>query len=808
MYISLDWISDFVDIYGLEAKEIANRLTLATAEVEGVEVLRRFVEGVVVGEVTLAETIATDVHCKTLTFCTVDCGAKKYTTVCSAPNARVGLKAPFAPAGTKLAHNVVIQQSEMAGKPSQGILCSASELGMSPWHEIVFECPSSTENGTPFSELVPPTDTLIEIDNKSLTHRPDLWGHYGFAREFSAVFHRPLKPYPQHDLPQYDKLPAFPITLEDQENCPCYTAIAFKLSQGTVPSPIIMQRRLHALGQRTYNLLVDVTNYVNHELGQPTHAFDGDLIQGIRVAQMGKNAKFKTLDGQTRDLLAEDLLIWDTEKPIALAGIMGGLATEVTAKTNTVLLESASFKSGRIRRTASRLDLRTDASQRYEKSQPPANVKVGTSRILDLIERSGAAFEVISRFTVAGNLHDNRRTVTLAPERLEQLAGIRLPRETILEILTSLGFRAKYENDGTLTADVPPHRSEKDISIAPDIIEEILRVYGYDNIPPIMPESLLRPLHVEEYLELEMRAKKLLAGAHRFHEVHNYGWLNDQWLEKIGFDPGETLTLRNPADQSCSRLRTTLIPNLLTLVPRNRTHRDAFRLFELGNAYLPNGNNKIERKMLSGVSYQQATTPPLEEHYREIKGAIEDVSVVFADIPLRFAIKENAHAVKTGGTSQPPWQAADHWAEILQEENIVGAMGVIPKQLREIIVPEGGQIVWFEIDLGKFKGNLYPAPKYAELPRFPGSWQDFSMVWSIDAGFAELENRLDQFAHPLLQKREFLVSYKGKGLEKGMASYSFRFLIGADDHTLSGEEIEAFHSAMLEHLKRNEIALR
>jgi phenylalanyl-tRNA synthetase beta chain len=410
--------------------------------------------------------------------------------------------------------------------------------------------------------------------------------------------------------------------------------------------------------------------------------------------------------------------------------------------------------------------------------------------------------------TVAGNLHDNWRIVTLAPERLEQLSGIRLSRETILEILTSLGFRPNFENDGTLKIYVPPYRSVKDISIAPDLIEEILRVYGYDNIPPIMPESPWRPLHLEENLELEMRAKKLLAGAHRFHEVHHYAWLNDQWLEKIGFDPGETLVLRNPADQSCRRLRTTLIPNLLTLVPRNRTHRDTFRLFELGNAYFPDGDGKIERKMLSGVSYQQSNTPPLEDHYREIKGTIEDLSAIFADVPLRFLVKENAAGNKTEVAKLLPWQSPNHWVEIQQGNNLVGAMGVIPKQLREIIVPEGGQIVWFEIDLGRFKGNLSPAPKYAELPRFPGSWQDFSMVWSIDAGFAELEKRLDRFVHPLLQKREFLVSYKGKGLEKGMASYSFRFLIGADDHTLSGEEIEAFHSAMLEHLKRNEIALR
>ena len=716
----------------------------------------------------------------------------------------------------------MIKESEMAGKPTQGILCSASELGMSQWHEIVFECPASTKNGTKFSDLVPGTDVLIEIDNKSLTHRPDLWGHYGFAREFAAVFKRELKPYPQHDLSQYDKLPAYPVTIDDLENCPCYSAIEFRIKQGTVPSPVVMQRRLHALGQRTYNLMVDVTNYVNNELGQPTHAFDGDLVKGIRVAQMGPKAQscgshcfqFKTLDGQSRDMLPDDLLIWDTEKPVAIAGIMGGLDTEVTDKTTKVMLESANFKSGRIRRTASRLDLRTDASQRYEKSQPPANVKVGSSRILNLIESAGVDFDVTSRFSIAGDLHDNWRTVTLAPGQLDTLAGITLPRETILGILSSLGFKPKFESDGTLVVEVPPFRSEKDIAIGPDIIEEVLRVYGYDHIAPNMPAMPIRPLHVEKHLELEKRAKKLLAGSHGFYEVHNYSWFNDPWLEKIGFNPGETLVLCNPADQACSRMRTTLIPTLLTLMPKNRTHRDSFRLFEQGKVFFSHTAKnmgeeaRIEKSYIAGVSYQQGNSPSLEDHYRETKGAIEDLGQILGDEPFRFVLNEKS------SDNLPPWQSPGHWVEIWQGKTLVGAMGVIVKSLREIIVPEGGQIVWFEINFDLIKGRIFPEPKYAELPRFPGSWLDFSMVQSVNVGFAELEKTLDLFKHPLLQQREFLIAYKGKGLEngkgleKGLASYSFRFLIGAEDHTLTGEEIDAFHKAMLEHLKKHEIALR
>ena len=455
MYISLDWIFDYVDLTGLDVPTITNRLTLATAEVEGTKTIRRFVKGVLVGDIKKVEKLTDK-----LSFCQVDCGKKTYTTVCGAPNARVGLKAPFAPAGTLLANNRKVETAEMSGKPSQGILCSAAELGMSDWHEILLECPDSILAGTPLETLIPETDTLIEIDNKSLTHRPDLWGHYGFAREFAAIFNRNLKPLPQIDLSAYDSLREYPLKNKDYENCPCYGCIEFQ-TRGTIPSPLFIQRRLHALGLRTYNLLVDVTNYVNWEIAQPTHAFDAEKLGGIRVATLGKNAEFTTLDGQLRKLLPEDLFIWGTTgtftepqskdcnsvhyRPVALAGIMGGLETEVTESTVKILLESANFRAARIRRTSGRLDLKTDASQRYEKSQPPSNVRVGVARILKLIEDSGADLKVLSRFTVDGDLQEEMQYIDIPAERLEKLAGIELPPERITQILESLGFEVQWQ---------------------------------------------------------------------------------------------------------------------------------------------------------------------------------------------------------------------------------------------------------------------------------------------------------------------------------------------------------------------------
>ena len=815
MFISLDWISDFVDLSGHDPAVIADRLTMATAEVEGFETIHRFVNGPLVGKIIEAEKITSGE--KTLTHCVVDCGNRTYPTVCGAPNAALGKTVVFAPAGTTLGDKK-IESTTMAGHPSEGILCSAAELGLSSWHEILFELPADIPAGIPLSDLIPETDTLIEIDNKSLTHRPDLWGHYGFARELSAIFGRPLKELPLYDVDQFGSLPLYPVKIEDA-NCLCYSALRFGVTAGSVniPSPVVMQRRLHALGQRTYNLLVDLTNYVSLELGQPTHAFDADTVSGICVAPMGKEGTFVTLDSVERKMIPEDMMICDdrpdgTRVPVAIAGIMGGLATEVTDTTTRIVLESANFTALRIRRTAQRLDLRTDASQRYKKSQPPANVKVATRRILRLLADSGTVFHVESRFSMAGDLADSIRTITLPPGRLNALAGIDYSNDTVTSILRSIGFQADFDADGVLTVGVPPFRSAKDISIPEDIVEEVMRLYGFDNVPPVMPAMPMRPLFVEKSIRMEHKARRLLAAAYGFCEVHNYGWFNDTFLKKIGYEPGPTLTLANPAAQPESRLRITLIPNLLALVPKNRPLMDAFRCFELGRVYLPKGDiddktpcrdsadKCLELPRLAGVSYLASGRTP-EEHYLEIKAAIEDLGALYArdTAPIEFA----------AGRGEPtPWQREGEWVEIRQEGKVIGVLGVAGKALLSALIPEGGMIIWFELALDQFRGDLYPEVHLRDLPRFPGSWQDFSLVWPLADGYEKLAAKLDQFKDELLLSREFLTSYEGKGMEPGMASYSFRFLIGAKDHTLSGEEIEGFHTKMLGFLKDAGIAIR
>lgn len=823
MKISLEWISDFVDLSGIDVAKIANELTLRTAEVEGVETVHRNLRGVLVGKILTAEPFAADKDGEPKTYhrCTVVCGQngdgtpRTYQTVCGAPNARVGLIAPFAPAGVVLAGDKKIEKSTVAGYPSDGMLCSAAEIGLGYWHEMLFEMPESTIVGTPLETLIPEEDTLIEVDNKSVTHRPDLWGHYGFAREFAALLNRPLRPYPVEDLDQFNHLPAFPLTVDAPEDCPCYGCLAFEMPRTVVPSPIKMQYRLHTLGQRTFNLLVDMTNYVSLELGQPSHAFDGDYVKAIRVTPMGKNGSFTTLDGQERKMLPDDLLIWNQNEPVAIAGIMGGLHSEVTVNTDKLLLEVANFKASRIRRTGGRLDLRTDASQRFEKSQPPVNVKVGTARLLRLVVEAGAQPTVTSRFTYVGDLKEDYRPLSMSRDLLHRLAGQAIPDDTVLDILHSLGFLAEFDATGILQVGIPSHRSQKDISIPEDIVEEVLRMYGYANIPPVMPKVPLEPLYTEKALRFEHRIRRLLTQGHRFIEVQTYGWMDDAFLAKIGYEPKATLELANPSNQNFRRMRTSLIPNLLPLVKQNKVHREAFRLFEIGHVYYPretefrgegplqlSQERRVEVGCFSGISYQQGNQPSLEEHFRQIRGAIEDIGS-FVNNGVRAKSE-------VGGAEQStaPWENPGEFIIFTRNGEEVARAGILPGKMLETVIGEGsGQVVWFEMRAKLDSYLEYPEFKYQPLPVYPQSWQDYSICWSMSDGFTALSDKLAAFTHPLLRKSEFVTVYKGKGLELGTASYTFRYWIGTD-HTMSEAEIDGFRTDYLAFLKREGLTLR
>ncbi len=792
MHLSLDWIAQYVDLSDLSPQTIAHRLTMATAEVEGLETLVRALDGVRIGEVVAVEPLD-----DRSTFVSVQCGTQQFTTVCGALNVREGMKSAFAAAGVTIAGGQTITEKHVGGKPSQGILCSSEELGMGGGHFGILDLPASLESGAALSDFIPPSDTLLEIDNKSVTHRPDLWGHYGIAREVAAIFQRPLRPLQLVDVAQYNALPAYPLTLDDPENCPCYCCIEMT-GVAALPSPLTLQYRLHALGQRTFNVLVDLTNYIMLELGQPMHAFDASRLQAVRVAPFGTTGPFTTLDGQERQMTPADLMIWNEREPIALAGIMGGLNSEVSQQTTGLLLESANFKDARIRRTASRLGIHTDASQRFEKQQPPANTKIATERFLALLLESGLQPRIRSRFTSQGALKTYTRSLDIPTDFFDRRIGNPIAPDRMVSILTSLGFEASVTNN-ILSVGIPPFRSEKDISLPVDILEEVTRIQGYDNLEPKMPNFSVERVAFNDRLRTQHKARRILAQAHGFSEVHNYSWFDDTWLKTLGYEPTATLEMANPSAEQHVRLQTTLLPNMFAVVKKNTVLRESFRIFELGRVYLPAGEqDHTEKSVLAGASCQHERLGNLEAHFRQIKGALEALAAHLSLGALAFA---------PGTTTTAPWHTPGGYVDILLHEARVGQLGFLSDPLLAKIAP-AAQVVWFELDFDKLEGPIFPTTSYAPASRYPGSWFDFSIVASAQAGFAELARTLDDFSHDLLKKREFITLYQGKGLAEGTASYTFRYWIESQDSTLTGEQIEAFQREYIAFLESKGLHLR
>ena len=791
MKISLEWISQYVDVSDIAPATLAERLTMAAAEVEAVETLTRNLGGVRVGRLVSVETLS-DAN----SFVQVECGTDRLSTVCGAPNVRPGMTSAFAPAGTRLANGQRVEERQLGGRPSQGVLCSSEELGLGGGHSGILDLPNCLGSGRLLSELIPPADTILEIDNKSLTHRPDLWGHYGLAREVAAVLGRPLRPLERADLSAYDLLPAYPLRLEDAENCPRYCCL--ELGLAAVPAPLSIQYRLHALGQRTFNILVDLTNYIMLELAQPMHAFDGARLRAVRIAPFGRTATFTTLDGQVRAMQPDDLMIWNEHEPVALAGIMGGLNSEVSQGTTSLLLESANFRAALIRRTATRLGLQTDASQRFEKQQPPAATRLGIERFVHLLGEAGLTPEVRSRLTSAGELKDTVRRLSIPKDFFDRRLGNPISSENIVSILSALGFEAEMDTD-ELRVGIPPFRSEKDISLPVDILEEVTRIHGYDNIEPRLPDFSSNTVAFDDSLRTEHKARRLLAQAYTFSEIHTYSWFDETWLNTIGYEPPAALRVANPSAGHNVRLRTSLIPNILAVARNNASHSDHFRIFELGRGYWAVGETDCrEVLLLSGASFQQDKIAPLEDHFRTVKGALEALAGQLNAGELDFV---------PGTESATPWQTAGSYVQIRRGAKPVGSLGFVAGPLLTELAAKA-QVVWFELDFRALAGPLFPELSYQSASRYPGSWFDFSIVAPLTTSFAELVRTLDGFSHPLLKKREFMTRYTGTGLDPGLGSYTFRYWIESPDRTLSREQIEVFQQEYIVFLEARGLQLR
>ncbi|MBS1826001.1 MAG: phenylalanine--tRNA ligase subunit beta, partial [Acidobacteria bacterium] len=694
------------------------------------------------------------------------------TLVCGASNCRAGLVTAYVPSGTDL-EGAHIGKRVVSGIESDGMLASARELGINKDHETIVELDATP--GQPLPGLAP--DHLIEVDNKSLTHRPDLWGHHGMAREVSAITGKPLR-----DPVNMARIPQGPspvrIEIEDLTLCPRYSALVFE-NVTVQPSPLWFQHRLQILGLNPINNIVDVTNYVMAELAQPMHAFDADKLQGdtifVRNAREGENAD--ALNGETYSLTPAALVIADASGPIALAGVIGGAHSAINESTRRLVLESANFHAANIRRTSSRIKLRTDASMRFEKSQDPVNTVRALARAVELLELVSPGIRLVGGLADLAASPKPAPVIELHMDWLIRKLGRDISAAEVRAILEALHFTVKPQSDGVFSVTVPSWRATKDISIKDDLIEEIGRMIGYATITPVAPVT---PTEVpaDNPRRRFHRQLRQLVTAQGFDEVYNYSFLSEDDARRFGLDPTAHVTVANPISVDQALLRLTLIPGIWKNIQENSKHFEEFRLFEIGNEI-----HKQEGALPNEVPHLAAAI------FQKTKEAG----------PL-YEVKRLAECILPGSELRPAaattlYEHPTRTTEVIWRGETVGRLFEFHPNFVE------GRAVVLDINLGKIEAMGSPEKRYQPVRRYPESAFDLSVIGQRRTLSGDVEKLIRSFAGPQLESIRFLRQYEGAPLPEGAKSISFRLVVASRDHTLSNDEVTAIRDAIIEGMR-------
>jgi phenylalanyl-tRNA synthetase beta chain len=803
MKISLNWLNDYVDLSDQGPEQIAELLSLHTAEVEGIEEVGAAIADVVVGEV-----LERDQHpdADRLSVTRVAYGADETVgVVCGAPNVRAGLKIAFAPVGAKLPGDLKIKKAKLRGVESCGMICSERELEMSEEHDGILELPADAPIGIKLIEYLGMQDFVLELDNKSLTHRPDLWGHYGFARELAAILNRELKPLA---VAQVEREAApdqpderFAIRIEDPESCRFYAGLEFCVDGEIGPSPEWMQRRLQAVGQRPIDLLVDLSNYLLLETGQPTHAFDRDSLRGdtILVRRAQANEKLTTLDDQERRLTPDDLLIADAEGAVAIAGVMGGASSEVSESTQRVLLEAAHFAPTRVRRTAHRLGLRTDASSRFEKTLDPAGTWQAVERFVALLQQVRPDAQVLGPARTAGSSEADQVSLELDPERTAELLGLPLDRNEVANNLRRLGF-VVVDDGSRLQVEVPSWRSSKDVRTPIDLVEEVGRLAGYHRIEARPLQAPIEALPPDPMRQLCRRLGSRLMGAHQAYETQGYTFLHADWAERLGKPRDSFVLVDNPVQDSVDLVRQDSIPNLLEQAASNWRSHGQGALFEFGKGYFPEGDAiPSQRRWLSVVLWQR------EEDKRHGPGSLFGRARSLVEDLLRSAAS-TLKAVPGRDRDLPGW---GHPAQSLVYGNDLVVLSSVHPRVRAAVDLDNAKLVAIRFDIEGLLAAAAQGANFVAPSRFPQIKCDIALALPSALPFAEVEQALRQAGGKTLISLELFDVYEEGALaEQGQRSLAFHAVLQAADRTLSEKDEQKFLRKIGQAAERLEGSLR
>lgn len=784
MFISMNWIKDFVDLLGLDDLKLISQFSLSTAEVENDILFKGSdISGIVVAEIMSVENHP---ESKKLHLLKVDAGDGKLTdVVCGAPNVRVGMKTAFAKVGAQIG-DITIAPRPLAGFDSFGMCCSEAELGISDDNSGIMDIDSSVANGTDVKDIFAIDDIVFEVDNKSLTNRPDLWSHYGIAREFSAISGRPLKELEIDDLTQYNSLPKVDMKIEDKL-CHRYSCLQFENISRNV-SPVNMKIRLFYCGMRSINFLADMTNYLMLEVGQPMHAFDSRKVEKIRIKRFENPLKFTTLDNVERNIDENTLMICNDNTPVAIAGIMGGLDSEIVDDTTTLTLESATFDAASIRKSTVRLAHRTDSSMRYEKSLDPELTTLAIARFVKLLKDYDNGVTIVSSLTDEYAYKYPTITLNFDKAYVDKYTGINIDNDTIIETLLKLGFKAQVDNDN-FTVEVPSYRATKDVTMKADIIEEITRIYGYDNFDVNTAKSPLFPVNMTQEKTDEERIKDMLVKRYNLHEVHSYVWNYYDELKALSINNYGVIKLLNATNPNIETIRSSLIPTQLCQVKTNVGFAPQFGIFEIGRAVtgIDDNNLCIEKKLLTTTLYSKGDVKDL---YFELKDIVETVVDELKHMPVTFKKAE-----PTVNYIHPV-----NYNAIICDGVTLGYIGIAHPTVSKKI-DKRGAVVFMEIDIEKLASIKNASITYDEPSKFPTMDIDLSFVTDT---FAPIRKAIEDAKCELIKKIEVVDIYE----DENSKSITTRLTFSHPNKTLTREEVADVYNTIIDTLKSQGILLK
>lgn len=785
MFLSMNWISDFVDLSGLDKMDLIHRFSLSTAEVEN-EIFEKGkdLSGVVVAEI---KSVEPHPESKKLHLLKVDAGDGKLTdVVCGAPNVRVGMKTAFAKVGARLG-DITIAPRPLAGFDSYGMCCSEKEIGISDDNSGIMDITDDIPAGTDIKDAYAVDDIVFEVDNKSLTNRPDLWGHYGIAREFAALAGRPLKPLDTVDLHAYDALPKVDMKIEDPL-CQRYSCLQVE-NIHTAVSPVNMRIRLYYCGMRAINFLADLTNYLMLEMGQPMHAFDSRKVEKLRIKRFSEPFEFQTLDGVERHIDENTLMICNGDTPVAIAGIMGGLDSEIVEDTTTLTLESATFDAVSVRKSTVRLAHRTDASMRYEKCLDPEMTVPAIARFVKLLTDTDKDARVVSSLTDEYAYHYDTVTLDFDQSYVDRYTGIQIDGDTIVHTLEALGFTVKRAGDN-FSVTVPSWRATKDVTIKADIIEEITRVYGYDNFAVHTASAPLYPVRPETEKTVEDRIKDILVKRFSLHEVHSYIWAYYDEYKALGLAVEDNVKLLNATNPNIETLRRSMIPTQLCQVRSNTAFAPSFGIFEIGRTVDGLDENGMCREYKKLAITLFSKTDSTETLYLSLRDML---AVLAADIkhkPLSFTAAEASH----------DYQHPRNLNTVLCDGVALGELGVVHPTVAKKIDKKAA-IVYAEIDVRAFSEIADAGIVYREPSRFPGMEVDLSFVSET---YAPIGAAIEAANCPWIQDVDVVDTYR----DESGKSITVRLVFSDDQRTLKREEVMEVADQIIASLSKQNIALK